>query len=231
MTNTSDLFDATPLPPKLFDGRGEKWEGWIEKFLEYGWARKRLPAGDFWFQSCDKKVVGVEVKTVGDLLSRMGDARREFAQMIDSVDIPLFLVYGKWGRMNNDVLLTNSRRKITWANVWNMLQTFQNSGLRVEVALSREHAFTRINQLYSYYQDPDHTANLVARRCSSDRRVASLMPIPGISEKLGKALLGHFGSVARVAVAKEETLREVPLIGEKKAQMIYRYFHQQEPFH
>jgi len=214
---------------KYVDGRGEKWEGWIEKFLTYGWMRKHLDAGDFLFYASDEKSVGIECKTVDDLTSRLGDARRELSQLIDIVDIPILLVFGKWLRRSNDLLI-GGQQHLTWSHMWNLIETFQDSGLRFQLATSREHAFLRINQLYAYYQKGEHVSSLVARRSTSDRRIASLMPIPGVSKKLGAALLKHFGTLQAVAIASESELGLVPLIGPSRAKMIKDWMERENPY-
>lgn len=214
---------------KYIDGRGELWTGWVEKFLTFGWTRKQLDSGDFLFYAQDEKSVGIEVKTVQDLTSRMGDARRELAQLIDTVDIPIFLVFGRWLRQSNDILI-GGQQHLTWGHLWNLLETFQDSGLRFQLATSRDHAFLRINQLFAYYQKGEHTSMLVARRAATDRRIASLMPIPGVSKKLGLALLKNFGSLQAVATASEKELTDTPLIGPSKARMIHNWFLRKEAY-
>jgi len=220
--------DLVPVQ-KFFDGRGEMWQGWVERFLTYGWTRRQLPAGDFLFHAPEGKTVGIEAKTVSDLASRLGDARRELAQLIDTVDVPILLVFGKWVRKSNDTLL-GGQDQLTWGHLWNLFETFQDSGLRFQLALSRDHAFLRINQLFAYYQKPEHSSILVARKASMDRRVASLMPIPGISRKLGTALLKKFGSLQAVANASQQHLEETPLVGPKKARLIVNWHEREEPY-
>ena len=214
---------------KFLDGRGEKWQDWVEKFLTYGCSRKHLDAGDFLFYSSDEKSVGIEAKTVDDLTSRLGDARRELAQLIDTVDIPILLVFNRWTRSSNDLLI-GGQQQLTWGHLWNLIQTFQDSGLRFQLATSREHAFLRINQLYAYYQKGEHTSTLVKRRAATDRRITSLMGIPGVSKKLGAALLKNFPSLREVANASEQQLKTTPLIGPSKARMIYNWFEREEPY-
>lgn len=212
---------------KYIDGRGEPWRDWVEKFLTYGWTRKQLDAGDFLFYAHDEKLVGIEVKTVQDLTARLGDARRELAQLIDIVDIPILLVHGRWMRQSNDILI-GGQQHLTWGHLWNLVETFQDAGLRFQLATSRDHAFLRINQLFAYYQKGEHTAALVARRAAADRRVASLMPIPGISRKLGTALVKKFGSLEAVATAKRSELEATPLIGPSKARVIRDWFKREQ---
>jgi len=217
------------LLPKLVDGRGERWEGWIEKFLTYGWQRQQLDAGDFLFYTHGERSVGIEAKTVQDITSRLGDARRELAQLIDIVDIPILLVFGKWMRQSNDIII-GGQQHLTWSHMWNLIETFQDSGLRFQMATSREHAFLRINQLFAYYQKEEHTSALVVRRAATDRRIASLMPVPGISKKLGTALLKNLGSLQEVANATEEELMMTPLIGPTKARVIRNWFTREEAY-
>ena len=214
---------------KYVDGRGEPWKDWVEKFLTYGWVRKQLDAGDFLFYTHGERSVGIEAKTVQDITSRLGDARRELAQLIDIVDIPILLVFGKWMRQSNDIVI-GGQQHLTWSHIWNLIETFQDSGLRFQMATSREHAFLRINQLFAYYQKGEHTSALVARRAATDRRIASLMPVPGISKKLGKALLDNFGSLQGIATAKVSELETTPLIGPSKAKVIRDWFRRSDPY-
>ena len=213
--------------PKYFDGRGEKWEGWVEQFLTYGWQRQQLDSGDFRFWTNDERTVGIEVKSVNDLTGRLGDARRELAQMIDQVEIPILLVWNPWNRRTNDLLVCG-RPNLTYGSIWNLLETFQDSGLRFQQALSRNHAFLRINQLYAYYQKPDHESNLVRRSWGTDRRISMVMGIPGISKALAKGLLLKFGSIEAIANASQVELTQAYNIGEQRSRMIYEYFHSKE---
>lgn len=217
------------MHPKLFDGRGEKWDDWIEEFLTFGWMRQQLDAGDFRFWTNSEKTVGIEVKSVADLTHRLNDARRELAQMIDQVDIPILLVWGQWLRRSNDELVGTSY-KLTMKHVLNLLQTFQNSGLRLDIpCTSRPHAFLRVNQLYAYYQEPDHESNLVRRSGGNDRRISLLMGIPGISRELAKRLLATFPSLNDIANATEQQLKGSYNIGDSRARMIWNYFHSTAP--
>ncbi len=216
-------------PTKLLDGRGEPWEGWVEQFMEVGWTRQQLPAGDFNFTTNDERMVGIECKSVDDLIGRMGDARRELAQLIDNVDIPILLVWGKWNRSSNDVLL-GPRLPVTWKQLWNMIETFQDNNLRFQLATSRQHAFQRINQLFAYYQQPEHTSNLIARKAGGDRRVASLMAIPGVSKKIGTSLMKEFPSLKDVANAEISDLIKASLIGTGRASTIKNWFERTEPY-
>ncbi len=49
--------------------------------------------------------------------------------------------------------------------------------------------------------------------------------LPGVGPNIAKALLQRFGSVAAMAAASVEELKEVDKIGKKKAEMIYQLLH------
>jgi ERCC4-type nuclease len=61
-----------------------------------------------------------------------------------------------------------------------------------------------------------------------DQRIYLLSSIPYIGDKLAKNLLDHFGSIAGIANASVSELKEVELIGDKKAKLIYEIFHRKE---
>jgi ERCC4-type nuclease len=61
-----------------------------------------------------------------------------------------------------------------------------------------------------------------------DPRIYLLSSLPFIGNKLAKNLLDHFGSVSNIANASVKELKEVDLIGEKKAKLIYQIFHNEE---
>ncbi|MDZ4708424.1 MAG: excinuclease ABC subunit UvrC [Saprospiraceae bacterium] len=71
-------------------------------------------------------------------------------------------------------------------------------------------------------------AHRFAIRFHRDQRSRSflttgLTDIPGIAKKSAEVLLKHFGSMARVQEADQAALS--PLIGKKKAEQVYQYFH------
>ena len=49
--------------------------------------------------------------------------------------------------------------------------------------------------------------------------------LPNVGEVLARNLIDHFGSIADIANASVEELREVEGVGEKKATQIYEAFH------
>lgn len=53
--------------------------------------------------------------------------------------------------------------------------------------------------------------------------------LPGVSGALARSLLEHFGTPAKALNASVEELKEVPLIGEKKAAEIHKVLHEEYP--
>lgn len=60
---------------------------------------------------------------------------------------------------------------------------------------------------------------------TKDRKRYILSSLPFIGEALAKNLLEHFGTISNVANASVGELQEVPKIGKKKAEIIYKMFH------
>ena len=70
------------------------------------------------------------------------------------------------------------------------------------------------------------TAVEYQRKVRGKKKLASsLENIPGVGEKLRQALILHFGTIEAIRQASEADLRKAPLIGEKIAKVIHRYFH------
>jgi ERCC4-type nuclease len=60
---------------------------------------------------------------------------------------------------------------------------------------------------------------------TKDRKRYILSSLPFIGETLARNLLEHFGTISNVANASVDELQEVPKIGKKKAEIIYKMFH------
>ncbi len=59
-----------------------------------------------------------------------------------------------------------------------------------------------------------------------DRKKYILSSLPHIGNRLAENLLVHFETISEVACASIDELQRVPKIGKKKADLIYRIFHQ-----
>lgn len=171
---------------------------------------KRLEVGDY--QVSDDVVV--EFKTVKDfvdsivdgrLLGQLSDLRMKFK--------PILIIEG-----NQDLY---AQRNINPASIQGMLAT---------IALSYQIPIIRT---MSSIETAGILVSLAKREVRSDERAYSLHTdkpwnlklqqeyivgaLPGIGPKLAKELLSKFGSVGEVFSATVDKLKEIPLIGEKKA--------------
>jgi excinuclease ABC subunit C len=82
-------------------------------------------------------------------------------------------------------------------------------------------------RLLTAVQNEVHRFALSYQRKLSKKRHLSfkLESIEGIGPAKRKALLLHFGTIGKVAVASAEQIREVPLLSEANAQAVYQHFH------
>ena len=96
-----------------------------------------------------------------------------------------------------------------------------------EIALSMHRGtFTFITAV----QDETHRfANAYRKQQMRQKSYSStLTRVPGVGEKLDKALMARFGSVAAVRAADPDALAQTPGVGPKLAQTIYAWFRQEE---
>ena len=96
-----------------------------------------------------------------------------------------------------------------------------------EIALSMHRGtFTFITAV----QDETHRfANAYRKQQMRQKSYSStLTRVPGVGEKLAKALMARFGSVAAVRAADPDALAQTPGVGPKLAQTIYAWFRQEE---
>ena len=191
-----------------------------EKLLELGWEQTALKDGDYTFSTIRGLKVGIERRTTEEL-SDLLQLKDRFQRLISAYDIPIGLIEGKWDRHSDDTI--PSARGITWKRVWNMVQSFQDMGLRIQLTTSPSHTIARLNELYAYYQSPDHRSPL-PRKYSTDPRLLSLSLIPGISRTTAALLLERFGDLQSVSKASVEELQSIVGIGPSKAKTIYDFF-------
>ena len=193
------------------------------KLLEIGWVQEALYTGDYtWFTIAYKKV-GIERKTVPDLLGSLGDRMStQLFNMLEHYDISILLIEGNWQVACSRVTTPEGVERWFWATVWNFLQTWQDRGITLQLTANEWHTIKRLNELYSYYQKGSHTGGL-RRQDVGDQRILALQ-CGGIGSKLGKALLDRFGSLKAIAGASVEEFATVEKIGMVKAQALWNHF-------
>ena len=194
-------------------------------FLDLGWDQQALPTGDWYWESSTGEPVGLERKAISDILGDLGGARKQLANLVSQRKIPILLIEGPWGKTGEYI----SGYQVTWAQAWDMLQTLQDKGLRIQLTTSLEHTIQRVRELFMYYQDPVHQSGRVTHY---NPQVESLMAIPGVSQALALKLASHFPSIRSVADASVKELQGCPLIGAIRAESIFNFFRKGEnPLH
>lgn len=192
------------------------------KLLEYGWTQGRLSTGDYFMHSGDFKKVGIERKSVLDLMSSLGDRLAgQLARMLDYYDVSVLMIEGSLRNINGQMYTARGIEQWTWDAVWNFLQTWQMRGVSLQLTADEGQTVHRIVNLFAYYQKPSHTGGYT-RRQVGDARVLAFPN--GVGEKTAMAILKQFGSLRAVANAKISELVECDGVGPKRAESIAIHF-------
>lgn len=187
-----------------------------------GWSQKRLTSGDYAFLSSSGQSIGIERKTVPDLIDSMQDRLpNQFFNLIEDYEIPILLIEGHWGRQIDQITCAGQIYDITWEQIWNFLRTWQDRNISLELTMDIDHTLTRLEQLYEYYQKPYHTGG-INRNTTGDSRIIALQ-CQGIGAATAQTLLKEFGTLQKIANADYIELAQSG-IGMKKAMAIYRHF-------
>lgn len=203
--------------PSRFD---TKFSSIRAKLLEVGWMRQALYCGDYAFWTVNFKSVGLERKTVTDLLGSIGERlSSQLYRMLEHYDISILLLEGSWQIVRDQMIVVRGIEQWSWTSVWNYLQTWQDRGLTLQFTADEGHTIKRLNELYAYYQDNVHMGG-VNRSIVGDPRLLAFQ-CGGIGPKIGKELLKKFGSIKAVANANVEDYLEVEKMGKVKAQRLY----------
>lgn len=198
----------------------EPWEI-REKLLETGWESKGLYSADYWFMSHNYKKVGIERKTVPDLLGALGDRLSgQLEKMSEHYDYKILLLEGSWKSTANKVITNQGISNWLMSTVWNFIRSWQDRGFTLELTGTMGHTIRRLNELYAYYQKPYHTGGVNRSTFNDDRILA--FPTGSRGKTGMKVLEGK--TLAQVASMTPETLSKIDGIGKIKAQSIYNHF-------
>jgi len=198
-----------------------------------GWEQSRLNSADYGFFTIDNQSVGIERKTVSDLISSLLETKKDeeniparlplqFYKQIEDYQINVLLIEGHWGISQNMITSEGQIYNIQWEAVWNFIRTWQDKGMTLELSIDMPHTIDRIEQLYNYYQKPGHNGG-IDRKTSGDSRLIALQ-CPGIGIKLAQKILTAFGTLQNVANADYVEIAQVEGIGMKKAMEVYKHF-------
>ncbi len=202
---------------------------------------KQLPAGDLWIVK-DGEVVVVERKTIADFIVSLRNNRlwEQLLRLSGCTEIAgckikhsLLVLEGKFEDYYENCESNYDGSKL-WASIMGaLLEVLLVYNIPVLLAENNEalKALLRIlikRESQGKNERPPQprwylreTANLPAK----DSRVMALAAIPLIGEVMARNLLGHFGSLERIARASIEELQEVKGIGRVRATKIYEVFH------
>lgn len=207
---------------KAFDDREPNYIRY--ELNKLGWEQRRLQIGDYWFFTHDFKKVGIERKTVEDLLSSLGERlSRQLEANLEHYAINILLLEGNWKKVSpSDQNLITNRGIVyqTWDMVWNYIRRFQDKGISLELTTNEGHTIHRLNELYALYQKTYSLASK-SKDFTDDRVLA--MP-SGCRGKSGMKVIEELGSLKDVANAMPDELIEIEGIGKTKAQLIYNHF-------
>lgn len=190
-------------------------------FIQAGWKHKALSFGDYQFYDSIGEVVLIEDKTVDKLLADIpaGTLQKQCRGIIENSTFPILLIRGHWVEDNGYLLGS----KYSWEQVWNLLQTLQDMGVRLQLVPSDSDAIERIFQLQKYYAKEFHSS--ASRGVAGNVKIAVLNYIDGISKVKAETILKSFGNSLRaIANADAETLAKVEGVGAKLASRIYEFW-------
>ena len=191
----------------------------------------------------DVVAVGVERKTIHDLVSSMVSGRlsgHQLIGMLESYDYSYLLVEGLWRPHKTDGILevwskggfkalAHGSRRYMAKEIWNYLNTITlTCGVTIIQTSLPHHTGKWLDATYHWWQKPwgkhrsQHQAHIVdppakayLRRPGIVCRVAK--EIPGVGWEKAEALAKHYPTVLDLILTDEEELRVVAGIGKKLA--------------
>jgi ERCC4-type nuclease len=191
--------------------------------LEVGWRQQRLKSGDYMFFTCLYHKLGITRKTTDDF---MGSLNKNFSQqleeMLDLYDICVLLVEKpwKWIAGTGQMISARGLERHIKKEIYNYIHRWEAKGFILERTANWEETVTRLNELYALYQKP-YSLSARSKGYSDDR----ILAFPsGCRGKTGMAILEQFGSLRAVACASRDQLKDVKLVGDKKAELIINHF-------
>ncbi len=176
--------------------------------------RTNLDSGDIVFYSFHGKSIGIERKSIANLLSDMAllgkthseghSINEQLDLLINTYDIPIILIERHPAvYIDSDGLFQSNykRNKPPWVGIpWdyaaNYLMEWQLAGLFMDVTENLTHTIQRINGLYEWFSKPEHTAiSKRARYIISDggtvKGLNLLLGLDGYGEDTSRKVLGQ----------------------------------------
>ena len=220
----------------LWDSRGHDRVRELTESLGFEISVVVLEAGDVNFSDSQGRTVGVELKTVDDLLSSLRSNRlfEQATRMALIYDIALILPFGFLTCTRNGQCRTRTGRKPhppwpAYTQLMNAILSLWEHGITVLQTVPNETMAAKVlASTYKWFQKPYHRSMLERVKPfsfgdqDSVRAIHILSGIPRINVGLAKRLLRHFGTALLVLAATEKELMAVRGIGKKTASSVYR---------
>jgi ERCC4-type nuclease len=192
------------------------------ELMKTGWKQHRLFYGDYAFTGQNGVKIGVTRKEVGDLLNSIGEVfAKQLDEMLDYYDINIFILEGAltWDP-NTDCMINSSSTRFTREGILNYLHRWLAKGFILERSTGWTYTVKRLNELYALHQNLSFSA-----RSSKwiDERVLCFPP--STRGKTAINILAELGSLNNVANSSVSDFLSIKGVGEKKAQLVYDYFH------
>jgi len=194
-----------------------------------------LEAGDVNFLDFQGRTVGIELKTIDDLLSSIRSSRlfQQATRLALTCDIALVLPFGFLTCTRQGHCRTRTGPKPhppwpTYVQLMNAILSLWEHGISVLPFVPNEWMAARVLvSVRKWFLKEDHQSLLKRVRPfsfgdqDSVRAIHILTGCPRISVGLAKRLLAHFGTALAVLSATEEELRSVRGIGKVIARSIH----------
>lgn len=195
-----------------------------------------LEAGDVSFLDSENRIVGIELKTVEDLLGSLRSGRlfAQAAQMILKCDIALILPFGFLTCTRQGYCRTRSGPKPhppwpTYLQLMNAILSLGEHGVTVLPFVPNEWLAAQVLlSIQKWFEKKTHRSILkrqVPFTMGDQREVQSIHILSGIRRVdvgLAKRLLEAFGTPLAVLSATEEELRAIKGIGKVIAGTVFR---------
>lgn len=236
------------MNPILIDDRAGSAE--LEPFIPGTKEITRLNSGDFAIFGngpTGLAMVGVERKTLGDLIQSMESGRlsgHQLGKLQEDYEYVYLLVEGLWRPRAKDGLLEHwkgrwkpyhtGRRRYMARDIGNYLNTLAVCcGVMIWRTDTPQHTGKWLADLRGWWNKPwdKHRSHINQFVVPPPSRAYLTKPtllhrvikeLEGVGWDKGKAIAEHFGSMSNLLFASEESLREVPGIGKTLARRIYR---------
>jgi ERCC4-type nuclease len=218
----------------------------IEPLCRMGLPAEKIvqPFGDVAFEgkgAGGKSVmVGIELKTVGDLISSLRSNRinDQLQGLIQTYDHRWLVIEGEWRVDKMGLVMTQGHRgtwkpthgRMTVGELENRITTLEMmGGLHVRRTFTRRDTIHLLAGLYRWWTDralDAHTSHLAVYQPSMIVPVsqfrATVMTLPGIGRKTSKAVEQHFKTLRNAFTASARDWTHVDGIGLKTASTVVR---------